>query len=63
MFAGDYFVNVDDVCYFGVLLSLLLRWSTSLWPYSGAGQPPMFGDYEAQRHWMEITVNLPVTEW
>uniref|UniRef100_G3MSJ2 Alpha-1,3-glucosyltransferase n=1 Tax=Amblyomma maculatum TaxID=34609 RepID=G3MSJ2_AMBMU len=23
----------------------------------------MFGDYEAQRHWMEITVNLPVTEW
>ncbi|KAK6150971.1 hypothetical protein DH2020_015903 [Rehmannia glutinosa] len=23
----------------------------------------MFGDYEAQRHWMEITVNLPVKEW
>lgn len=59
MFAAE----VDDVCYFGVLTALLLRCATSLWPYSGAGKPPMFGDYEAQRHWMEITVNLPVTEW
>ncbi|XP_041474928.1 dolichyl pyrophosphate Man9GlcNAc2 alpha-1,3-glucosyltransferase-like isoform X2 [Lytechinus variegatus] len=23
----------------------------------------MFGDYEAQRHWMEITYHLPVKEW
>jgi len=23
----------------------------------------MYGDYEAQRHWMEITTNLPVNEW
>lgn len=23
----------------------------------------MFGDYEAQRHWMEITVNLQTAEW
>ena len=30
---------------------------------SGAGKGPMFGDYEAQRHWMEITYNLPITEW
>ena len=29
----------------------------------GAGKPPMFGDYEAQRHWMEITYNLPAKEW
>ncbi|KAL6092897.1 hypothetical protein STEG23_028253 [Scotinomys teguina] len=28
-----------------------------------AGKPPMFGDYEAQRHWQEITFNLPVKEW
>ncbi|KAJ7375672.1 Glucosyltransferase-like protein, partial [Desmophyllum pertusum] len=27
------------------------------------GKPPMFGDYEAQRHWMEITYNLPADEW
>jgi hypothetical protein len=30
---------------------------------SGMGMPPQFGDYEAQRHWMEITVNLPAAEW
>ena len=23
----------------------------------------MFGDFEAQRHWLEITLNLPVGEW
>lgn len=23
----------------------------------------MFGDYEAQRHWQEVTYNLPVQEW
>ena len=23
----------------------------------------MFGDYEAQRHWQEITVNLPIQDW
>ena len=29
----------------------------------GEGKPPMFGDYEAQRHWMEITTNLEIKEW
>jgi hypothetical protein len=29
----------------------------------GFNKSPMFGDFEAQRHWMEITVNLPVSEW
>lgn len=23
----------------------------------------MFGDYEAQRHWLEITHHLPITQW
>lgn len=23
----------------------------------------MFGDYEAQRHWMEITTNVPLKHW
>ena len=31
--------------------------------FSGAGQPPMYGDYEAQRHWMEVTLHLPIDEW
>lgn len=25
--------------------------------------PPMHGDFEAQRHWMEITKHLPVKDW
>ncbi|XP_069794412.1 dolichyl pyrophosphate Man9GlcNAc2 alpha-1,3-glucosyltransferase isoform X3 [Narcine bancroftii] len=29
----------------------------------GAGKPPMYGDYEAQRHWQEITFNLPIHQW
>ena len=29
----------------------------------GRKTPPMFGDYEAQRHWMELTIHLPVREW
>ena len=45
------------------LLGLFLRWSVSLFPYSGAGKSPMYGDYEAQRHWQEITVNLDISKW
>jgi alpha-1,3-glucosyltransferase len=29
----------------------------------GERQGPMFGDYEAQRHWMEITQHLPIRQW
>ncbi|XP_064406789.1 dolichyl pyrophosphate Man9GlcNAc2 alpha-1,3-glucosyltransferase-like [Halichondria panicea] len=54
----------------GVLLGLLvvsvavfLRLAISLHPYSGAGKPPLYGDYEAQRHWMEITFNTPLSQW
>ena len=32
-------------------------------PSQGRGDPPMFGDYEAQRHWMEITIHLPLQQW
>ncbi|KAM5148846.1 dolichyl pyrophosphate Man9GlcNAc2 alpha-1,3-glucosyltransferase [Mantella aurantiaca] len=46
-----------------VLLALTVRWAVSLYPYSGANKPPMFGDYEAQRHWQEVTLNLPANQW
>ncbi|XP_016379279.1 dolichyl pyrophosphate Man9GlcNAc2 alpha-1,3-glucosyltransferase-like [Sinocyclocheilus rhinocerous] len=46
-----------------VLLGLTSRWTVSFHSYSGAGKQPMFGDYEAQRHWQEVTYNLPVHEW
>ena len=41
----------------------LFRWAVGLGPYSGKGVPPMHGDFEAQRHWMEITNHLPLSEW
>jgi alpha-1,3-glucosyltransferase len=41
----------------------LFRWTVGLWGYSGFGQQPMHGDFEAQRHWMEVTTNLPVSMW
>jgi len=25
--------------------------------------PPMHGDFEAQRHWMELTIHLPMSKW
>lgn len=48
---------------FGVMVAILLRCATMLHSYSGQGKSPMYGDYEAQRHWMEITMNLPIEEW
>jgi hypothetical protein len=47
-----------------LLLALGVRYA--MWeyaPHSGKGAPPMFGDFEAQRHWVEITNALPVNEW
>jgi len=41
----------------------LYRWCAGMWGYSGFQTPPMHGDYEAQRHWMEITTHLPITQW
>jgi alpha-1,3-glucosyltransferase len=41
----------------------LFRWTTGFWGYSGFQSPPMHGDFEAQRHWMEVTTQLPITQW
>ncbi|KAJ2482892.1 Glucosyltransferase-like protein [Coemansia sp. RSA 2131] len=46
-----------------VLFALLVRWCVGLHGYSGQGTPPLYGDYEAQRHWMEITTHLPASQW
>lgn len=46
-----------------IATSTLVKWCIGLGAYSGHDTPPMFGDYEAQRHWMELTVHLPVKEW
>jgi alpha-1,3-glucosyltransferase len=31
--------------------------------FAGYQNPPMHGDYEAQRHWMEVTTQLPISQW
>ncbi|QPG97386.1 hypothetical protein C2857_006240 [Epichloe festucae Fl1] len=46
-----------------LMVACLFRWAAGLWGYSGFQRPPMFGDYEAQRHWMEITTHLPISQW
>ncbi|KAK9241370.1 glycosyl transferase [Lipomyces kononenkoae] len=46
-----------------IMISLLFRFGVGLGPYSGFNDPPMYGDFEAQRHWMEITYHLPMSEW
>jgi len=44
-------------------LGLVVRYGVSLWPHSGQDSPPLYGDYEAQRHWQEVTVNIPLKDW
>ncbi|KAH9936376.1 ALG6, ALG8 glycosyltransferase family-domain-containing protein [Fomitopsis serialis] len=47
-----------------VLASVWVKWSIGLGSYSGqTGYTAMYGDYEAQRHWMELTIHLPAREW
>jgi hypothetical protein len=46
-----------------VLAAIAVRCAIGLHPHSGMGKPPMFGDFEAQRHWMELTTSLPLADW
>jgi len=42
---------------------IALRAALGRWPHSGQGIPPMHGDFEAQRHWLEVTSALPRSAW
>lgn len=50
-------------CGLVILAALVCRAATGLHPYSGESTPPMYGDYEAQRHWMEIALAFPPHVW
>ena len=49
--------------YIIILFALIIRAAVGLGPYSGYNTPPLYGDFEAQRHWMEITQYLPISQW
>src|SRR3989338_10567069 len=41
-------------------LEVGIRIGIGKYGYSGEKTPPKYGDYEAQRHWSELTINLPL---
>lgn len=49
--------------YILILSAIILRSAVGLGSFSGEAQAPMHGDFEAQRHWMEITIHLPLIQW
>ncbi|VDM95061.1 unnamed protein product [Thelazia callipaeda] len=46
-----------------ICLIVTIQLALSCGSYSGYATPPMYGDYEAQRHWMEITYHLPISQY
>lgn len=50
-------------CLMTISAGICLRSIISLHSYSGQNRAPLFGDFEAQRHWQEVTVNLPIKDW
>ena len=46
-----------------IIVAIVVRCWVGFHGYSGYQTPPMFGDYEAQRHWMEITTSIPINNW
>lgn len=57
------FLKTTPGILFILLIPLLFRVLISFGSYSGIHDPPQYGDYEAQRHWMELTINTPISEW
>lgn len=55
--------NILGSNYLIFLMAVYVRWCVALHSYSGEKTPPKFGDYEAQRHWMEVTYNLQLQDW
>ena len=44
-------------------LSLAARAWHASGPHSGQGVPPRYGDYEAQRHWLQVCFRAPLRLW
>ncbi|KAL4474340.1 hypothetical protein ABPG73_015966 [Tetrahymena malaccensis] len=48
---------------FIILFASFIRILAGIGPYSGYKDAPTYGDYEAQRHWMELTLHTPPSQW
>lgn len=46
-----------------LLISVTIRILFGNQPHSGQFNAPVYGDYEAQRHWKQLTINLPINKW
>lgn len=58
--------NSKNTCFITLAIHcfiILIKILVGQFGYSGEGDRPKFGDFEAQRHWMELTIYLPVKEW
>ncbi len=55
--------NSTEWLAFVTMVNVLVRSAVGLASHSGMNQPPLYGDYEAQRHWLEITRSLPPRDW
>ena len=56
----------SNILSFTILLDafiLLIKILVGQYGYSGENDPPKYGDFEAQRHWMELTLYLSPEEW
>jgi alpha-1,3-glucosyltransferase len=69
----------DWVTPLAIAAAVCVKWAISLGSYSGSldsalhlrvlkcpqgeKKSPLYGDYEAQRHWMELTLHLPPSLW
>ena len=51
------------ITFFIHFISLMIKLLVGRFGYSGEKSPPKFGDFEAQRHWMELTIYLPAADW
>ncbi|MES1912116.1 MAG: hypothetical protein MHM6MM_004445 [Cercozoa sp. M6MM] len=51
------------LAWIGFLFALLVRVCIAAGGHSGQNDAPRYGDFEAQRHWMEITVQQPLQQW
>ncbi|WFD43941.1 dolichyl-P-Glc:Man9GlcNAc2-PP-dolichol alpha-1,3-glucosyltransferase [Malassezia psittaci] len=55
--------HLQSIHLIGLGCLLLIRCLIAIGGYSGQASPPMYGDFEAQRHWMELTWHLPPNQW